>query len=363
MRPGEVLDAQIDLLDRVEGNDIFRRVLEAWAGVELTSRTRRDQESFRASALLANHVRAAYAYRVTHDMSLMLQHLAAELDDTDRFMPDLAPTGCGIVCFDHPVPIKDIRGKTMLMHWLIWGPAQTQTTLGRRETGTGFWTFNDTWRQPDEVEIENRARRLEEVGGDQAKAEAFHHALGRWSGMIGFDLAFAEQRLGPLIIPVNDTQRAEYLAKGIEPVPGTNPLRYLHALWLLLNQTVAKVEPEEPDRPARRRAVKKRIPPQVTVIRLRREESLYERPEGESMVEWAHRWIVRRHWRWQPYGPRKADHAHIMGPIEAEQGFLVKRCVHEGCEVHEKRIVISPYVKGPEGAPLKQSEKVYSLDR
>jgi hypothetical protein len=37
MRPGEVLDAQIDLLDRVEGDEIFRQVLNNWSDLELSA--------------------------------------------------------------------------------------------------------------------------------------------------------------------------------------------------------------------------------------------------------------------------------------------------------------------------------------
>lgn len=55
------------------------------------------------------------------------------------------------------------------------------------------------------------------------------------------------------------------------------------------------------------------------------------------MIEWSHRWIVRGHWRHQPYGPRDNPS-------------------------YEWRW-INPYIKGPEDAPLAMNEHVYKLAR
>lgn len=367
MRPGEILDAQIDLLDRLEGDLTFKRVMHQWADLELTRRVTGagmigDVDPDAVVTVLRNHVRGAEAYRVTHDMSIMLQHVASELDNTDQFLPDLAPSGCGFVCFDRPLPMLDVRGQQMLIHWLVWGPASFRENYGGSRTGTMYWTFNDTWREPDEV-AQRQEREWEAEGIPEEQREAFRRAVGRW-GLVGTDMGFPEQRMGPMILSPGEEQRAKLLAEGVEAQPGTNVLRYLHALWLLLGQTISRVEPEVPDRKAARRAIRKKLPPRVTVIRLRREASSEGRPEGESMVEWAHRWIVRGHPRWQPYGPRTADHTHVLGPHQVGASGKPERwCVYEGCEHHVARIFIHPYEKGPEGAPLVQSKKVYSLDR
>ena len=54
---------------------------------------------------------------------------------------------------------------------------------------------------------------------------------------------------------------------------------------------------------------------------------------------------------------------HALAPAVAEDGHMVRRCVVPGCEKHEVRISIAAHVKGPEGAPLVVSDKVYSLER
>lgn len=381
MRPSEVLDAQVDLIERL-GEPTFRGQItnmvssalggmdEAYHDLRMATNAREkarareeirhwEQQYASAPDLLLRHLKASYAYRVSHDMSLMVEHAASMIDDTDQFLPALAPTGCGIARFDSPLRYTDIQGKIMLVHWMVWGPAagrmrQTNETI---DGGTAVWMFNDTWSQPDEVQQEIIADAAHEEDGIKAE---FLRRMGRWA-TIGVTVLFPGQRFGPATAMPPESQAARLLAEGREPMPGTNPNRFIQALWMLLNQTITKVEREEAERPARRRAKRMGLPSEVTVVRLRREEGAYEPTETE--VEWQHRWIVRQHWRWQPYGSRRADHAHVYGPIEVESGTLVQRCVHEGCENHLTRIIINPYVKGPEGAPLKQSEKVYSLDR
>jgi hypothetical protein len=94
----------------------------------------------------------------------------------------------------------------------------------------------------------------------------------------------------------------------------------------------------------RKRADRKRIPPRVVVIQLRNLEHS-ARGEGESMVQWGHRWMVRAHPRWQVCGP---DHPLAQ---EIEPGKW------------RARIWIWPYVKGPASKPLVISEKIYALHR
>jgi hypothetical protein len=131
MRPSEVLDAQVDLLDRLD--DVrFHRVINALGEYEYGR-----SGGFKPKAggvSLADKVKgilpAAHTYRVTHDMTLLVEHAASGLDDLDRFDHSLAPTGCGFVSFDRPIPIHDQRGKTMLMHYLVWGPTQVRFSSG-----------------------------------------------------------------------------------------------------------------------------------------------------------------------------------------------------------------------------------------
>jgi hypothetical protein len=107
----------------------------------------------------------------------------------------------------------------------------------------------------------------------------------------------------------------------------------IKSLWLFMQQKVAVEEPVHYDRAMRRRAARegRELPP-VRVITLRR-----ARREGASTGgsgrEYHHQWLVGGHWRQQWYPKR---------------------------EVH-RPVWIAPYVKGPAGAPILGSEKVYAL--
>lgn len=127
-------------------------------------------------------------------------------------------------------------------------------------------------------------------------------------------------------------------------VPSSNPARYLHALWLLLNQTVTTTRDEEPDRPSRRRAERRQLHPTVTVIALRR-ETMPGHGDGGAHIDRDFKWLVRGHWRWQVCGP------DYPGAVQVADG------------THRSRIWINGYVKGDPDAPLRVTEKVYDLRR
>lgn len=70
----------------------------------------------------------------------------------------------------------------------------------------------------------------------------------------------------------------------------------------------------------------------VNVIDLRRAVRRDQEAVAEAERNYQHRWIVRGHWRQQAYGPGRSE---------------------------RRNIYIAPHVKGPEGAPMIEREKVY----
>lgn len=114
---------------------------------------------------------------------------------------------------------------------------------------------------------------------------------------------------------------AEELAEKTQIKVRTDPaLRWLLAAWRLMQQTVASVTSEEAPRQLRKQLQRKNLDTKVTVIGLRHKAA---RGEGETDVEWSHRWLVKGHWRNQKV---KEDgewttrlvwvHAHIKGPSD-----------------------------------------------
>lgn len=99
---------------------------------------------------------------------------------------------------------------------------------------------------------------------------------------------------------------------------------------------VIRVERRPAPRAVARRRVDDRMPSVVSVLRLRRLESIDTGPTDEHGVEYTHRWIVRQHWRQQPCGPG-------------------------GCR--RKPILVGPYIKGPADKPLVAKDRIWNVDR
>lgn len=116
---------------------------------------------------------------------------------------------------------------------------------------------------------------------------------------------------------------------------GKTAYRWIKTFWLLSRQPLAEQTEALSDRAERRRAARqgRPEPPPVRVIRLRRPANPTAQAGGA--VNWHHQWIVRGHWRLQPWGPGRQ---------------------------YRRPVWISPFVKGPEGAPMLGGEKVYVVD-
>lgn len=345
MMPSDVLDAQGELLERIRGVPDYERFVNGWANEEVRGSTGVDQAAVNIAPTLGRHVEASYAYSVTHEMSTLIEHAAADLEPLDRFDCTLAPTGCGFVNFDRPLQVIDARGKKMLIHFLIWGPYAVRSSVdGGAMSCTAFWCFNDPYREPDEV----HQIYLSQAAADYTtwQIEKFSEVTGRWGAPVGFSVAFQDQRMGPKLVEPSERVKAEILGDGLEPHAGTNVTRYVHALWLLLNQTLVNVAKADVDRAARRRAVRKGLPGKVSVIELRRREPHAPLSDNESgaLIEWQHQWISRAHWGWRHCSAEKP------GAVPYKGGWGV-------------RVWVRGSVKGNPDGPLIVTDKVYRLSR
>lgn len=311
MQATRVPEEQAELLAKMRGNPMFRGAMDSTLRLGLGSRA---GVAGTLSDMLCAQLASAHAYFVTKDMSLLVQHAADGLDDEDLFDPSLAPTGTGFVRFERPLDIVDIRGWHMKANWMTWGPAPGGSLIS-------IW--NDT-RDPDDV-----IASLKDEFGLKVR-----QVMGNWS-IIGGTYAKSGAVVGAPRTEISEEEGAKYLGEGVEPLPFTNVERLAQALWLLLGQEIVSSREEQARPKETHRARKLRLDTRVTVIELRRLKGV-SREQGESMVEWSHRWVVRGHWRWQACGVGRAE---------------------------RKRIWVAPFVKGPEDKPLVAREHVYRLAR
>jgi len=283
----------------------------------------------------------AECFHVTPEMTQMVLFAASQLDELDRIDVSVVPTRSGLVRFEGGLPFRDVRGRMMRLSWMSWSAAMfTTKTVGRHDVGEPeeallVGMFNDHYEEPDEIH--------EITMSDPHYDDANHRSVfGRW-GFMGVEPVYSGQRLGPAMAMPGQRKTAEIMADGDAPSEFTNAIRLVHAFWLLVGQTVSTATEAPLDRATRKRAGRAGLPPRVTVISLRNTET--KRAEGESLVEWNHRWMVRGFWRWQVCGPN-----HPLAQ-EIEPGKW------------RARIWVAPFVKGPADKPLVVSEKVYAVHR
>jgi len=349
VNPAELLDHKADLMVRLD-NPTLRgawrhQVFLDFKDSDIAAKEGLDESRARNNAAvtieqLRSVLPEAECYHVTPDMTALVTFAATQLDQTDRINRLMMPTRSGIARFEGGLPFRDVRGKQMKISWIVWGPILTET----RQHDTGepvewsmLWMFNDHRDEPDQV--------AQELEVEEPETAALRWRLqGRW-GFTGAQSITDGQRLGPAWQPPPEAKIETVLAEGGVPVEYSNLTRLIHAFWLLCNQTVTDVGAADIPRPFRKRAGRAKIPPRVVVIRLRHRATA--RAEGESLVEWHHRWAVRGHPAWRRCSP---DHP-LAEPYPDDPTMF--RC----------RVWIAPYTKGPEGKPLLISEKVYSLQR
>jgi hypothetical protein len=288
--------------------------------------------------LLAN----AETFYVSEDMTMVAEAAAHGLDGLDQFTHDMWPTDTGFLLFERGYAVSDVWGRPLVTTAFAW---ERRSFKGR--AGTMVWSFTMLGDQRDAMSATlTPAQELElaVAWGSRLQLNATSWiADGQRVGPPTFPTpeGYAEAHREP---EVEATLRPEH--RVLEAMPySQNPARLILSLLMLMQQTIAAKEKTDlrPKNPKRARRMK--VPGQVTIIRLRHESNASGRQPGESLVEWQHRWYVRGFWRWQACGP------HYPMAIEVGPGKF------------RSRIYIAPYVKGPEGAPIKQSKKVNALVR
>lgn len=324
MRPGDLLACQADFVRRMESAPQFSNVIVNSLSAPYESHHRKVPtwiENQSADAIL-RWAKAGMAIEVTPHMTDLITWVAAEMRETDPIDIGLQPSPYGFCHFEKPLVAQDIRGEQLHVDWIIWGPIPIVD--GYR--ATGVIGFNDKSRPDSSTDM--YVREMERLN------PTLMQTLGRWV-YTSFHALIDTERIGPALTePDPDTPNSDPEWQG-ELSASTNMMRYVFALWQVMNQPIAVLERPEVDRSTRRRMTRMKIPPQVTVITLRRPENPHRHDE-EGHVEWQHHWVVRGHPRWQAYGPGRSE---------------------------RKLIWINPHVRGNLDAPLHQSDKVYRVSR
>lgn len=333
---GDILDQRGDIVERLR-EPLFRDLITGTLRGSMSMQDPktgmpRSRHAFdQVPALISLHLRIGEVFRVSADMTELIRHAAALLDDTDRWSADLLPTEAGFARFDQPLPIIDARGNEMLIHVMTWGPANLSGPNGEviNEEASFVTMWNDLDAQPDHygtIMLQEHGPKLRRIAN-------------RWS-FIGAEVLTNGTRMGPALL--DPRQLLDRGARGAHDeginTPFTNTFRLIMAMCMLMEQTIVTTATERPNVHARRRAKERKLSQSdITVVTLRRRSVNTEATTpGESGREWHHRWVVRGHWRWARVGEGRRE---------------------------TRRVWVEGHVKGPEDKPLKITQKVYDLKR
>lgn len=102
------------------------------------------------------------------------------------------------------------------------------------------------------------------------------------------------------------------------------------SLWLIQKILVTQPQKRSPSDAKRDAAAGLSGDPKIVALRAKK----YAKSDGSRDVEWSCRWIVRGHWRNQYHGDGQNEPTYIL-----------------------------PYVKGPDGLPIRLTEKVFAAVR
>lgn len=282
-----------------------------------------------ASILLGEEherLKAAQLFYVTEDMATLARTAGESLPDFHLDREDL-PTPGGFVLFASPIGsylVDDGDGlERVFITAVSWGATHAFDAGPEVGIWVTFWSPTHYPRMARRLMATHRMRRDEaERTARQARAEM------SWDNETF--LQFGPNT--PVVAPSGGHRGGdETIAPWIQT---------LRATWLLMTQPgITDVAAEHLPRQARRRAEREGYQAEpVQVVRLRAHPGAREQHGGDSGEGRGYtvRWMVRGHWRQQPYGPQRSKRRPTW---------------------------INPHVKGPEGAPLHTGEKVYLVDR
>lgn len=346
-----VLDTHADLHDtlgRARRERLLRAVFEdygrretagypQWQASHLHPATDiRDLSPWLAS--LSDDLSLANTYQVTPEMVDLATAMMETTPDLSDIREEDLPSDSGFMWLDKPIPRPSVEDDAehppLLMHAVSWcrvGPVPI--TLNAEAKGVaeasgipvGSTASIPVHTDGQAVSIPATAMPGQQPGVYTGYVEAVRIREWAWNddrNVIPRPLHLMGQSLLVLTDHVHT------------PLP---ELQLVHMLWILMQMEITAATPVRPNRAGRKRAAALRPDPEVKVITLRRPAHGEKPVVGHQHVDWSCSWLVRGHWRHAPHGGHYAD--------------------------GRTRTWIKPYIKGPDGMPLRSVDILWKLAR
>ena len=335
MHPSGVLNLHREWLDRFATNqnsESWRSLAKRGRSVRYLLSLEHDEsqsvspvEAF-TSAHSFDPIRSAELFWVADDMMPLILRSARELDDDEVWEREWVPSRSGFCVFERGLVFATDDGQTEGTRAISWLPAKINNGADFVLEGTEFQFWSDGGC-PD-------------VSYIPASSEETTASLA-----LNGPLTLSRQMFG---LPGHPVGSLLSEARLYDPKIGVtalerefNLVRFMKGLFMIMAQPIVETAPVVLPRPAKRAAKREKRSSHINVINLRRPTGATSGTGGS--VSWANQWAVRGHWRNQTVGE------NYPNAKKREDGtFFV-------------RMWIDSYVKGPEGKPLKISNKVYAV--
>jgi hypothetical protein len=339
VKPHDVLRAQADLLAAL-GTPTHRAYAGTWfarhvgAEDELTTEAVTDLGRQWCESTIYT-VQTAATYLIDTEAVPLIRRAAADLPETVEVQEHDLPSPAGFAMFADPYELVDIHGRTRYIRVITWQVVDDEALrrLNASAVADGFQEVpldQMVGHGCVIVQFWTSFRDLQ----DGYIAEAM--AAGKdFAALLG-DLTIAHQVSIPMALRLGDWDSFRE-AREIDDDASASAIFGAVALWMLMRQPVIAADPVELQPRTVRQWQRKRIPGQITVVRLRHRvsEAAPQPTAGQTAAAWSCRWRVRGHW-----------HRYRTG---AGRTNMAWRYVHD-------------YEKGPEGLPLREApRKVYRV--
>lgn len=294
--------------------------------------------------ILGNDLTDADTYEVTAEMLHVLGQVSLDATNAvDQLVEAELPCPAAFCWLDEPWLIRDVAGLEIPVRALTW----KHTTVGYDGTIVGAVEPEGGW--PIHGPDGNRFRMvygpavrvaqwvyweddLQHGTMDEETIESGRQQLG--------DLSLMHVMTVPFGVRFADHENYE---QSNHP---DSALHMMHVLWSFLGAEITTTHHPPIERGVRRRALRSLTHGEVNVIILRRPVHDPDEPGWVHKVDWSCRWIVNGHYRHaEGYDP-EIYKEHKAAPTGSD-----KHCAVCGGPL----TWIRPYLKGPDGMPLKVS--------
>jgi hypothetical protein len=244
-------------------------------------------------------IRDARAYQVTSNMVETIDSAHKNSAKVIKFVEAELPCRAGFVYLDKPVEVVDDKGVMSTFRAVSWQPISCRMQDGVVTPGIRIIVWASLHDGSDYNDSFDE-RTIAYADANLGTLTVQHIAC------IPFDLPFARPE-------------------------GGGSVAWMHSMWMFMDmEIVSEKSRVSPVRGVRRRAAKLGSQ-DVTVITMRRtKHTPYDTDHTPQHIDWSCRWIVQGHIRHLPTG---------------------------------KTTWVRPYIKGPDGAPIRDTAKLYRLSR